>query len=87
MNILQIVPTDKQIHAYVGFVFGVVIGYLFGWAAGICAALAVGAIKEWIIDGWMKLGNVEGWDLFATVAGGVVGSGTAEALLKVGRII
>ena len=54
---------------------------------GICAAIAIGALKEWIIDGWAKLGATEAWDFYWTAIGGVVGSITAALIFWWGPIL
>ena len=70
-------PLDKLIHALVGIIIGLVVTLLSNPVAGVCAALGVGAAKEWIYDAWMQKGNFEAADFWATVAGGAIGAGVA----------
>ncbi len=80
-------PLDKLIHALVGIIIGIVVTLLANPVAGVCAAIGVGAAKEWIYDAWMQRGNFEAWDFFATCGGGIVGAVIAYVLPMIGKIV
>lgn len=86
MNFANILPIDKLIHALVGIIIGFVVTMLFNPIAGLCAALAIGALKEWVYDAWMQKGNFEPWDLWATVGGGAIGSALGYWLPMIGKM-
>lgn len=78
-------PVDKLIHALGGAVIAALVLLVANPVAAIVAVLLIGAAKEWIYDAWMSKGNFEAWDLWATVAGGVVMAGAwwvAQTLLR-----
>ena len=69
MNIPQL-PADKAGHLIAGLVVFCIFG-LFSPIIGLCAAVVVGAAKEyWDSRGH---GNVEFLDFVATAAGGAIG--------------
>ena len=69
MNIPQL-PADKAGHLIAGLVVFCIFG-LFSPIIGLCAAVAVGAAKEyWDSRGH---GNVEFLDFLATAGGGAIG--------------
>lgn len=46
---------DKWAHFLVGTICGLTITFFTtNMVLGICAAIAIGVLKEWIIDGWIK---------------------------------
>ena len=65
------IPVDKLLHFLVGAVIAFIVTPLTNPVAGVCAALAAGAAKEWLWDAWLQKGNFEGWDAFATTLGGI----------------
>ena len=86
-NPFSILPLDKLMHIFVGIVIGIVVTMLSNPVAGIIAALGAGAFKEWVIDGWMKWGNFDPMDFWATVAGGVIGSALGVLLPMIGKLV
>ena len=75
------IPTDKILHFAVGALISLGVTAVFNPVAGVCAALAAGAAKEWLWDAWMQKGNFEGWDAFATTLGGIAAA-TVFTLLR-----
>lgn len=87
MNFLKLMAIDKWFHLFVGFIVAMVCTTLFNDViVGICAAMCIGVVKEWIIDGWMKLGTFEAWDFYVTTIGGIIGSLVAYGLFLIGII-
>lgn len=66
------IQQDKIAHFIVGALISAAVSMLLGSVAGVCAALLIGAAKEWIWDAWLGKGQFEAADLWATVAGGLV---------------
>lgn len=64
-------PPDKMVHFLAGAVIAFVVAMLSNPIAGMCAALAVGFIKELVIDVWVHKGVADPWDIVATFVGGV----------------
>ena len=74
-------PTDKILHFAVGALISLGVTAVFNPVAGVTAALGAGCAKEWIWDAWLKKGNFEGWDAFATALGGIAAA-TVFTLLR-----
>ena len=72
VNPFTLVPLDKSDHFFAGLSIALIVALFSNPIAGVCAALAVGAFKEWVIDGWMKWGQFDPWDFAATCFGGCV---------------
>lgn len=87
IKITDYLPADKLLHLQGGLIIAMVVTPLSDPVVGLCAALGVGAFKEWIWDGWMTLGNVEGNDFYATAGGGVLGSALGYGLPLIGKIV
>ena len=84
----RIMPEDKWLHLFVGVILAMIATPLTGEpVAGFCVALGAGMVTEWIIDGWMKLGDFEANDFYATAGGGAIGAGVAYALPLIGKIV
>ena len=79
-------PIDKWAHLLVGIVIGIVVTLLSNPIAGIVVALGAGAFKEWVIDAWMKMGDFDPMDFWATVGGGAIGAGLGYVLPLIGKL-
>jgi len=87
-KITDYLPADKLLHLLVGILIAMIATPLLGNpVAGFCVALAAGAFKEWVIDGWMLKGNFEAADFFATAGGGVIGAAVGYWLPMIGRMV
>ena len=75
MNIFNLIPIDKQAHFLSGIVIAVFLTLCSNPILGISVVVLAGLAKELIIDTWMKMGNFERADFFATCAGGLIGAG------------
>ena len=64
-------PTDKILHFAVGALIGLAATVILNPVAGVTAALLAGCAKEWVWDAWMKRGEFDPWDAFATAIGGL----------------
>ena len=81
------IPVDKLLHFLVGAVIAFIVTPLTNPVAGVCAALAAGAAKEWLWDAWLKRGDFEALDLVATVSGGVFVLIVTAIQLEIGRLV
>lgn len=74
---LPTIPPDKLGHYFFGSlasVVGALVAYALGlpaWSGALVAALAVGLLKDVVIDKIMGKGQFDPLDIVATVAGGV----------------
>ncbi len=86
-TITNVIPVDKLVHLLVGIIIAMIVTPMAGGVAGVAVALGAGAFKEWIVDGWMKLGTVEANDFYATAFGGLIGAPIAYGLGVIGRVV
>lgn len=66
---------DKKLHLLAGLALSGLAGLLLCPLTGFIIAAVVGAAKEIVWDWLMKKGTPEWWDFWATVVGGLIGSG------------
>ena len=62
---------DLAKHFAAGFVISIIGALLLNPVAGICAAIVVGAAKEWVWDAWLGKGTPDMKDFYATGLGAV----------------
>jgi hypothetical protein len=66
------IPLDKQAHFFAGSTLVLVFAIFGHFFAGLCVAIALGAVKEWWWDRiHPQTHSVDPWDFAATVSGGL----------------
>ncbi len=66
---------DKKLHLLAGLALSILAGLFVSPKWGLIVATVIGALKEIVWDWWWKKGTPEWWDFWATVVGGLIGSG------------
>lgn len=64
---------DKIQHFIVSAILVMVISFFKGIAIGVCAALLIGLLKEFIYDYSLKLGCCDKYDVYANTIGVIFG--------------
>ena len=85
-TITDYIPADKLLHISAGIIIAMVVTPLSNPEAGIVVALLAGLCKELIIDTWLGMGEFDKMDFWATVGGGMIGTGIAYVQPMIGKL-
>ena len=72
-NPFTLIPLDKETHIFAGISIAMFFALLVNPIGAFVITMFIGAFKEWVIDGWIKWGEFDAKDFYATCIGGAIG--------------